>query len=146
MDRYPLIRKIYLYLFALIGLILMVIAGVQLADLGLKVYVFKQIERQETYYQKMPPCGTIAAKKLAVLSTATSAVQLTEDERIQIKSWLESYKTWQEEQKSYDPIAASRQRTASTAIAMLIVGLPLYFYHWRVIKKETKEQPPLASK
>lgn len=29
-----------------------------------------------------------------------------------------------------------RQRQASTAIAMLVVGLPLYKYHWRTIRKE----------
>lgn len=29
-----------------------------------------------------------------------------------------------------------RQRQASTAIAMLIVGFPLYKYHWKLIKKE----------
>lgn len=138
-NKYPLIRKIYLYLFALIGLILMVIAGVQLADLGLKVYVFKQIEKQDNYYQKTPPCGPLTEDRVVTAGEATSAVQLTAGEKEQMKMWLADYKNWQEEQKSYDPVTASRQRTASTAISMLIVGLPLYFYHWRVIKKETEE-------
>lgn len=31
-----------------------------------------------------------------------------------------------------------RQRQASTAIAMLVVGIPLYKYHWRLISKEKK--------
>jgi len=33
MEKYPLIRKIYLYLFTLVGLSLMVIGGVKLVDL-----------------------------------------------------------------------------------------------------------------
>ena len=31
-----------------------------------------------------------------------------------------------------------RQRQASTALAMLIIGIPLYKYHWGLIKKEGK--------
>ena len=139
MEKYALVRKIYLYLFALIGLILMVIAGVQLINLGLKVFVFTQIERQETSYQKMSPYGPFTQEKVAVLSTATTPVQLTEDEKVQMKNWLANYKTWEEEQKNLDPITANRQRTAADALAMLIIGFPLYFYHWRVIKKETGE-------
>ena len=139
MEKYALVRKIYLYLFALIGLILMVIAGVQLINLGLKVFVFTQIERQETSYQKMSPCGPFTQEKVAALSTATTPVQLTEDEKIQMKNWLASYRTWNEEQKNLDPITANRQRTAADALAMLIIGFPLYIYHRRVIKKETRE-------
>ena len=30
-----------------------------------------------------------------------------------------------------------RQRQTSTALAMLIVGLPLYKYHWRLISHRT---------
>ena len=29
-----------------------------------------------------------------------------------------------------------RQRQASTALSMILVGLPLYKFHWRLIKKE----------
>ncbi len=31
-----------------------------------------------------------------------------------------------------------RQREVSEALAMLIVGIPLYKYHWRTIQKEGK--------
>lgn len=137
MEKYALVRKIYLYLFALIGLILMVIAGVQIINLGLKVFIFTQIEKQDSSYQKMSPCGPFSQEKVASLSVATTPVQLTEDEKVQMKNWLANYKIWEEEQKTIDPITANRQRTASDALAMLIIGLPLYFYHWRVIKKET---------
>lgn len=32
-----------------------------------------------------------------------------------------------------------RQRQVSSALAMLIVGIPLYKYHWSLIKKEGKK-------
>ncbi len=35
-------------------------------------------------------------------------------------------------------IEHQRQREFITAFSMLVVGAPLYFYHWRLIKKESK--------
>lgn len=49
MNKYPLIRKIYLYLFALIGLVLITIGSVQLINLGLKVYVFTKADNYYNY-------------------------------------------------------------------------------------------------
>ena len=51
-----LIRKIYLYLFSLIGLVLVVIGCVQLVNLGLKAYVFTAADQYYTY----PVCRTCA--------------------------------------------------------------------------------------
>jgi hypothetical protein len=33
-------------------------------------------------------------------------------------------------------LSSRRQRQASTAIAMIVVGAPLFFYHWRLARKE----------
>ena len=30
---------------------------------------------------------------------------------------------------------SSRQRDASNAISMIVVGFPLYLYHWRLVQK-----------
>lgn len=104
------IRLLYLYLFSFIGLIIAVIGTVQLVDLGLKVFVFKDADRYELAYPvKMGPDG--AEIKL-------SDEELTEQRRIQ-----------DDERKR------QRQRQVSTALSMLIVGLPLYKYHWRLINK-----------
>lgn len=141
MEKYPLIRKIYLYLFALVGLSLMVIAGVQFINMGLKMWIFKQADLQQAMYQKMPTCGTIPAEKLEAISESnTLTVQLTQTQKDNIDSWVQSYKAWQEEYKNYDPVRANREQTASNSLAMLIVGLPLYLYHWTVIKRDTKKE------
>jgi len=34
--------------------------------------------------------------------------------------------------------ANQRKRQMSTAFSMIMVGAPVYFYHWRTIKKEDK--------
>ena len=48
MQKYSWIRKVYLYTFALVGLVLIVIGAVQLIGLGLKTYIFT---KADIYYQ-----------------------------------------------------------------------------------------------
>jgi len=49
------------------------------------------------------------------------------------KQQQENYqKEFQKEQEN------QRKRQMSTAFSMIIVGAPVYFYHWRTIKKENK--------
>lgn len=108
------IRLLYLYLFSFIGLIIAVIGLIQLVDLGMKAYVFKDADKYETYTYptKIGPSG--------------KEVTLTDKEK-------EEQKMMQENETK-----RQRQRQASTAISMLLVGIPLYKYHWRLIKKEDK--------
>lgn len=37
-------------------------------------------------------------------------------------------------------ITRQRQRDLSNSLSMIVVGLPLYLYHWKTIQKETKKQ------
>lgn len=47
----------------------------------------------------------------------------------------------QEEQKKIqdNETTRQRQRELSGAIAMIVVGAPLYLYHWKTIQKENKK-------
>ena len=56
------IRKIYLYLFSAIGLIVVIIGSVQLVDLGLKTFVFKKADVYLEYPRPIiAPDGKIEA-------------------------------------------------------------------------------------
>ena len=101
------LRLTYLYLVSFIALIICVIASVQLIDLGLKAFVFKDADKFEYYSAPL------------------------KDEQSQYDA--EQAKLTSEREQS-----RSRQRTASNAIAMIIIGLPLYVYHWKVIQKESR--------
>lgn len=109
------IRLLYLYLFSFIGLLIAVIGTVQLVDLGIKVYVFNEADRYDIYPRtKLTPAGT--------------DVPLTDEE----------IKAQQEIQNN--EVDRQRQRQASTALAMILVGAPLYKYHWSLLKKEDKKK------
>ena len=66
--------------------------------------------------------------------------ELSKEEKATIKQWLADYKDWQERKSKVDPVTARRHRDASMNLALILVGLPLYLYHWRIIKRETKNE------
>lgn len=109
------IRLIYLYLFSFVGLIVFVIGCVRLVDLGLKVVVFNNADIYVSY--------PIAPYK-DVNDPRTRGEIIIENE-LQQKAQLEESKR-------------NRQREISSSLAMILVGAPLYLYHWRSIQKENK--------
>jgi hypothetical protein len=140
LEKHSLIRTIYLYLFTIVGLALVVSGSVKFLDMGLKAFVFTKAEdpermNQQYYYGYS---SSIPLEKLgAYVETGT---ELTDQEKATLKSYLAGYKQWQEAQSKVDYVASTRQREASNNLAMILVGLPLYLYHWRIIRKETKEK------
>lgn len=110
------IRKVYLYLFALIGLVISVIGAVQLVNLGLKSFIFQDADMQYAY----------PMERKVVPGEATSTV---------VGPSQEELGAFNEKQRR-----SQRQRESANALAMLIIGIPLYAYHWRVIKKEKDDQ------
>lgn len=115
-GKYPWIRRVYLYLFTFIGLVLITIGCVQLVGLALKTYVFKQAD---IYYEYPPYVKTLPEDPTRATTTPPTKEEIDE---------------YQQKQRT-----SNRQREAAEAIAMILVGLPLYFYHWRVIQKEKEE-------
>lgn len=100
------IRLLYLYLFSFVGLLITIIGGIQLVDLGIKNYVFKVSEY--SYY---------------------SDPAVAEKSNISVE---EMDKRNKEEQ------ANQTKRILSNSIAMILIGVPVYVYHWKTIKKENK--------
>ena len=115
-----LIRRIYLYLFSFIGLILVIIGCVQLVNLGLKAYIFKAADQYYSY-----PVPTPVSADGNMKGTTTSVPTTPTDAQLQ---------AYQDEQTN-----SNRESTAANAIAMIIVGVPLYYYHWRVIQKDKEK-------
>ena len=96
-----LIRKIYLYLFSLIGLVLVITGCVQLVDLGLKAYVFTAADQYLSYPVAAPavPAGNGI--------TPTAPAQPTDAQ-------MQAYQDQQTK--------SQRESTAAEALAMIIVG------------------------
>jgi len=44
------------------------------------------------------------------------------------------------EKEKIDPVTCRRHKDAFLNLAMILIGLPLYLYHWRIIKRETQDR------
>jgi len=137
MSKHSLIRTIYLYIFATLGLVLLTIGSVRFVDMGLKAFIFTQADEEQRLYNKMPTYAPVATEKLESMASG-SQTTLSESEKQSIRQWLTDYKNWEQERAKIDPVSAQRHRDASVNLALILIGLPLYLYHWRVIKKEAK--------
>ena len=100
------IRVLYLYLFSFVGLIILVIGGISLVNLGIKTFIFKDADIYPIYVDETLP------KEKQIVDQAT------------------------QEKRQNEEAMHQKQRELSNAIAMLAVGTPLYLYHWKKIQKE----------
>jgi len=137
MNHYPLIRTIYLYLFALLGLVLLTIGGIRFIDMGLKAFVFTKAEEEQRLIYRQPSYLPYPVERIEKLQDEEG---LSEEEKATVKQWLADYKDWKERRSQIDPVTARRHRDASLNLSLILIGLPLYLYHWRIIKKETKNK------
>ena len=108
------LKKAYLYLVSVISLIIAVIGAIMLINLALKAWVFPKADQNYYYSQPCP----VAVDKTA---TSTGCDQVSLDEQKKIND---------------ENRTSQRQNTAAQAIAMILVATPVWFYHWKLAKKE----------
>lgn len=104
------IKIIYLYIFSLVGLVLIVIGGVKIVNTALKAYVFTKADEVLIYPRIVPP--KVNGEETQILSPEKEA-------------------EYQKRERS-----SRSQRDIAEGLAFLIVGTPLYLYHWNLVRKE----------
>jgi hypothetical protein len=110
------IRLLYLYLFSFVGLLIAVIGSIRLIELGMKVYVFNGADQYEYVTTPIAKDGqNLSNEELTKQSQEEARIRQTENTR-------------------------QRQREIAGALSMLLVGFPLYKFHWRIIQKEDTEK------
>lgn len=139
LEKHTLVRAIYLYIFAILGLVLVIIGSVRLIDMGLKMFIFKGAEAPEQFYNRYT-CQSSVPISIEKMQSPQSLEGLSADEQATLKAFLENYEKCQEEGAKIDYLSSRRQQEASSIIAMIVIGLPLYLYHWKIIKRETKRK------
>ena len=142
MKRYTMVRTIYLYIFALLGLVLLIIGSVNFLNMGLKAFVFTQAEDESRIFSKQipAPLSTSVSEKIQQGMEEEKDICLSEEEKVGFERWLVDYNNWKESVSEIDPITSRRHRDASLNLSLILIGLPLYLYHWKIIKKETEEK------
>ncbi len=119
------IKKVYLYLVSLISLVILVIASIMLINLALKTWVFTKAD--DSYYY--PPKLDCPAN---LPDDASKSEGIYVDPGCSDPNYVEN-----ERKAEMDRRAAQKQRDAATAIAMIIVAAPVFYYHWKLARKES---------
>lgn len=109
------IRLFYLYLFSFVGLLITVIGCIQLVNLGMKIFIFPDSDNYSYYAPK--PIADVPGEQTKVNAENEEARQKEEQQKDRTRN---------------------RQREATNALSMILVGIPLYLYHWKTIQKEHK--------
>lgn len=134
MPKHGWIRTVYLYLVTAITIVMIIIAAVGFIRLILNEYVFgvKSWDAFTVLYEcenqvvAVPADPTVPTK---VATTTTKVLTPAEKEKC-----VADAKARQEASHANDI-----KRDIVEWLAMLLVALPLYLYHWMLIKKEDKK-------
>ncbi len=116
MKKDSIIRTIYLYIFALVGLILVIVGAVRFLDMGLKMFVFTQADEMYNYDYRAEPIVKENADPEAAKDCVCPELAKT------------------------DYVTQRRHQDASVSLSLILVGIPLYWYHWGIIKRESREK------
>lgn len=110
------IRQLYFYVVTLIGLLMVVFPTADLINQGLKTWVFPAAEETEFGPYPRPIAGPDG-----------SVVETEEQAGARIK---------QEEGFARRQRASQKQRNVIRDISFLLVGIPLFLFHFRVVQRE----------
>lgn len=123
-SKAAIIKTVYFYLVSLIGLMMVVFSLADVVNIGLKTWVFPKADLNE---YKQPTCAVTVMKD--------PNLKETEDQyAMRMKSCEESYVNEDEAR------AIRNQRDAVRDISMIVVGVPLFLYHWIIVRKEQKAE------
>ncbi len=110
-----LIRTIYFYLVSFVALFMIVFSVVDLVNLGLKTFVFTQADKN-MYSYPVYPCSDTTSPDGAKVTTPCP----TKEEM---------------EKEVADNLRIQRQQSLVRDVSMLFISLPLYLYHWMIIRR-----------
>ena len=126
------VRTFYLYVVSLLSLIFLAIGIGNLANTTLKATIFKEAEKRDysVCYSYPYYISSVDLKNLE---------GLTVNQNEKIESMIRDYEAWQETNTGESCYRSERENRIVNSLTMILIALPLYIFHWAIIKKEKKE-------
>lgn len=128
MDNQPgqprkVIKSLYFYLVSFVALMMVVFSTADMVNIALKTWVFKAADK-DMYY--MPPCAlpTATTDRPEVKSVPAVSVEDCEKQNELNLKQQESSRL------------AQKQRDVVRDISMIVVGIPLFLIHWRIVRSK----------
>ena len=126
------VRTFYLYVVSLLSLIFLAVGIGNLANTTLKATIFKEAEKRDysVCYSYPYYISSVDLKNLE---------GLTVDQNEKMESMIRDYEAWQETNTGESCYRSERENRIVNSLTMILIALPLYIFHWAIIKKEKKE-------
>lgn len=122
-NKALLIRNIYLYLVSATTLFMITFAVVNLINIGLRTWIFPKADQSYSYPKARPDfCSFDKDGKQICPSEEEINRRREEDKKAEIEN-----------------AASQKQREIVQDLSMLIVAIPLFTYHWFLVRRERKE-------
>ncbi len=131
MPRNSIIRSIYFYAVSIISLFMVTFAVADLVNSGLKTWVFPNADPR---YNECIPGFATSYSGYAKPIRAPGETQPAEPTGPTAEECEKQNKL------NRDNIIRERQNSAIRDFSFLMVGLPLFLFHFRIVQKEWKEK------
>jgi len=135
-TKQPIIRTIYLYLISAITIIIILIGLIGITNLILKEYIFNV-----KTWGELDEDFTYICDPEMMMHIDTSSRNLVDDKpelTAEEKKQKEKNCIKEEKEKQQRRDANDFKRDMVTWISMLLISLPLYLFHWNLIKKDNE--------
>lgn len=132
-KAFRIIRNVYLYLVAMIGLVTLIFGSIGIIDNVLKNYVF-QVDEFYYYTEPVAVKGGICTQSYPDPADTTGKTMIAPTKE-EIADCEKRY----EEQRE---LSRKNQmgRDFSISIAQIVIGLPLWLFHWGIIQREYRRK------
>ncbi len=122
------IKSIYFYLVSFVALMMVVWSGADMINIALKTWVFTKADT----YTYRAPCPTMPYynEKGVEISDPEIKAQRAKD--------CEAQETMNQKNEEQNRIA-QRQMNIVRDISMMVVAIPLFFIHWRIVRRKDED-------
>lgn len=132
-EKTKTVRTIYLYVVSLLSLLFLCIGIGNLINVTLKSYFFPEAEKRDYYM-----CNQSSYYPTDIEKLKEEAQNQEQQQKIDII--ISEYEAWKAENTGDNCYASERQKRMVDSLTMILISLPLYVFHWSLIKKEKQEK------
>lgn len=130
-SKSTIIKSLYFYVVSFVALMMIVWSGADMINIALKTWVFTKAD-DYMYYDGRAACATLPAPVPDPKSTTpvVSKEQMIKDCEMQNEISIK--------QQEISRIA-TRQANIVRDISMMVVAIPLFFIHWRIVRRKDED-------
>ena len=124
------VRTFYLYIVSLLSLIFLAVGVGNLLNTTLKATFFKEAEKRDY---------SVCYNYPYYYSNIEKTAEMNEVQLEQIDNMIKNYENWKEKNTGETCYKSEREKKIVDSLSMIIIALPLYIFHWMMIRREKRE-------